>query len=1711
MAQPNTVLPQMASGFAPLATGVHPTTAFGTENVPLLQTVGPLGLLGSPLLRSTMGQVGFAPFGMHDVNVYDQLRDMQYTQAMSAAMARAAERDRDNFVRTFRGMAAMTGTQFGAQQRRAAYSMADTATYVAPMLAQMNPDALEALGGLRGSSTVMAQRMMTSGRYRIDPVTGRIGMSAASVGSLASNVYGDLFGDDFRQMNGLTAGQTGSLFHELNMRGLIGQPDGTVHARAMMALGQMQRHDPAQLQQVFNQQKVQAVGDLNRLTGADIDKLTLNADVADRIRGLDAEKIKRSLKAYSSAVSAMRDIFGDMGRPGAPMQELMQGLEALTAGSSAWMDPSRLAGIARQTYNLAKQTGMGMDATMLLQQHAASRAEQVGLPPVFAIQAAQGGLGFGGAYRASGQAAHTAWGVFSADQMMQADVNLRVQAAGSHMANRLGAVARLAEARGGFADGSDAANLYRALRAGQSSFVTRDGLRSVVMNDHELFRVLQSGGVNENTARDFIDQAGANREFIDRLGIGGIIRREQGRAELHPFVRDQLAVALTSSLTGGGLQSGVARQAVGAAAGRITQRMFGLSTADFASTQARTRALSGIIGDELRGTAAGAFLDQMAPEQRDVFLRTAASHLYGHTNKALAASPYSGLGGLHNIHRLTNDETLAQADMQQQEAAFTARMQEAMAPLGRGSPLARAMQFLQDTTPRDDAHLRSMVATAFGGVRSSDIQGALLAPIGKLNAQRRSLQELQSRLLRTTDSSERTQLLTQIDQAMVELGAQANQLARIGETYGYYGDSTVTKEDTARGIGATRAVADAVQDLAGIRGGFHNSVSAQQIAALRGATGLTHEEAAAVLLARRHADKSWTTIDDKELAAYRTAMTQQGIFFRSDEQARNYLLGERKRQIGILDPEEVEQARASLRVENDEEARAVAMVRRQLVSPRASEEQVEKLIATGVAPSLARWAADQEQRALRFGITDGEIQKVMDQHKAATGREISRAQAIGSIINGQTMSQYEISDAELKASAARPDLKGKTDEQRRAILIDERIRGKEERFKTFFASPDAKTFRESVGAAGQYTEDIAVKLATPGMVQRFGTQALEWNKELRAIQRRQQELAYLYTGGDMARLEAGYFSGIDTRTAEGRKQELTVIGEMDALRQRQIDIFQQLDASHGQPGRQFRVGSIQEGVDLLLAEPDKFVAGDKRRQEVLDKHRLWLAAGRPDAEKFIAGGREISYTREEFDSVYMPMRRMAQELAGDREEARRLLGLPKAGLTPEQARKLESAAYSVSVMRRLSPEDVEQLSSYRDAAQSLDNMAKRYGVTREELGKVGRGEAEVSQLGVSTPAELEEHARANLAYRQANQRRIEASSRVEQLSKQLATLTGPEHADARMSLRKQIASAEAEAAGATRAMNSAIADVGVTALNKGVGAEAYLLDRVGLVTRGERDQITSAVRDYDEQKRKADVLAPSRGLQSADDFTGYTELNSAYEARRQAAMAGDVISGMDMVKRLNQVYDLDLNSDTMAADSKLQSVAGLLSSVDGRRLIAGLADSQSFLRDTAGKQKSAIASRLEQLDREGKGDSAEARRLRGYAEKMGRGGNAGVDAMLAAYADARGKTGKERDSAIKGFRADFGFADNDEGDLAFRGFSQAADMQLHTQFSRLGAGRGLGADSLFDLIKNVKMGGDGKSGTRSAERIEVSGTLRLIDDRTAELNSATGGSMLNVR
>lgn len=1026
MPQSTAMLTQMGMGYAPFAEGVPHTRRTGFEGVPFMNAQGPMGMLAqmglAPAFNRMMGQSGMVPMGVgHDQNVYDTIRNMNYTQMQMRTMQIAAESDRDSYMRTFRGLAAVTGTPFGAEQRRAAQSLSSAAVMAAPILSEMMPEFVDQMGGLRGSATVMARRMIDSGRYRVDPISGRMGMSAETTGELTNRLFRDLYSDEnIANMHGVTAGQLGGLFEQLQMRGMVGSyasergyggfmpgdPRGQVR-RAVDDLGRTDR-GMEQLRAAADRRGVDLGRGLDALSGSDLDKLMSEPEVGGKLRAFDAERIKRSLQGYVQAVGAMRDIFGDMGHPNAPMQQIVQGLEAMTMGSMGQIDSGRLSMMVRQTYNLAKQTGVTIDNAMVLQQHAGQRAQQMGVEPIFGMHAAQGALGFGGAYRAQGHAAHTAWGAMTADQVQQLDANLRVQASGSNMANRMAVAMRLRDTVGGFEEGSEAGRYTAAISAGMNQFVdSRGRLRSVALSNDEFVRMMgtargadgRSVNFSEGDVRDMLQQRDTNREFVDRYGLQSIVRRAQGTDELHPFVGNRMQETLTMRLRDNLVRQGVghaeafqqAREAARSISQNATRRMFQMSTQEFSSTSDRNRAIGEIIEDELTSSGHGEVLRGLDGDQRTQFLQSTAERFYGHANRAIQGSMYRAFGNLQNVHRLTNEATHNEADRQQMQARFTAQLQDSMAPLGRGTVLSRAVDALQHARPDDPNAMMTVIAQAMGGVRTADINRALLRPMTQIRQQQEQVETLRTQISQTQDPTQRSQLMRQLDVAFRELNSQAKNVAEIGERYGMFADQGLSSEELRRTINSGHQLTRTTADLHGVRTGAGSEVTAQQIADVRANPGtFTPTDAAAVLLARRMSDieklsanAADTTVSQQAREAFTNAQAEirRNAPGMNDAQVNATAIQMMRRHADRLDdPNSVQQLQALVAtptISSDEEARALVRTRRRLTPTAVTQQMIDEIMieqGDQITEGEAREVAATRLRAQRMGLRPQDVE-----------------------------------------------------------------------------------------------------------------------------------------------------------------------------------------------------------------------------------------------------------------------------------------------------------------------------------------------------------------------------------------------------------------------------------------------------------------------------------------------------------------------------------------------------------------------------------------------------------------------------------------------------------------------------------------------------------------------------------------------------------------
>jgi hypothetical protein len=1090
--QSGAVLTQMSAGFLPFAQGLPHQRTMPLRGLPFVGGEGGmagslLGMAATPAVTRMMGGVGMVPMGVgHDQNVYDVMMNQRFTAMQMQAMREAAESDRESIVRSMRGLAAVTGTPFGAEQRRLAGTVAGSAVMAAPVFAEMMPEFVDQMGGQRGSAAVLANRMIQAGRYRLDPVTGRMGMSAESVGRETRMLMDRMYSEEnIAGTQGFRAGQMGALFQELQGRGMLpGAGPGGQRAEAARAVQDLGFTDPGRLRRAAESQRVDMSRGVQGLSATDLDRLQSDPAVADRLRSFDAERVKRSLRSYTSAVAAMRDIFGDMGRPNAPMQELVAGLEAMTMGSMAQIDPGRLGMMARQTHNLARQTGVTLDNALMLQQHAGARAQQMGLEPIFGVQATQGALGFGGAYRAQGHAAHVAWGAMNADQVQQLDTNLRVQAAGSNMANRMAVALRVADTVGGFQQGTQAGRYAAAVRAGLNQFRDDAGRwRSVNLNDDEFVGMLTGArtrggvpaGVGEGDVRTMLGETSVNREFVERNRLADVVRRAQGTDEVHPFVAHRMQETLYTRLRDQLVRRGVpggeaatrAREASSSAAQRATDRMFRLSTEEFSNADTRTQRVAEIIGEELTGGPGGDPLRGMGVRERDVFLRQTAGQFYGHAERLLQSSTYRAFGSLQNVHRLTNQQTLDEADRQQMRARFTSEMQESLAPLGRGTLMSRALDAFQNARADDPEALRRALAQSLGGVRTADINQALLPQFRRVLDRRKAVEALERRIQDSQDPEERASLMAQLAGSRGELNAQATELASVGARFGMFATGGLGHEELGRAAGTTRGLAAARADIAGLTGGFGQQVTTQQIQDIRSAdpkigrqgTAATATEAMAVLTARRardvdtltryaqseaevarlgglsrrtiaqqnrldaataqratflgSADKGGLTDDQRSVLAEHEQMARQrygqGI---SASQARLAAVGIMAANVGNVPDEDVRAQMAGLNITDDDQARALIRVLRRQTPSRASPEDVAKTLEQykgTMTEAEARSLLDMRLRASRLGISQKEVEAKQGKRLGPAGE----MRAIEELFQDRAAGRWEVSQSDI--------------------------------------------------------------------------------------------------------------------------------------------------------------------------------------------------------------------------------------------------------------------------------------------------------------------------------------------------------------------------------------------------------------------------------------------------------------------------------------------------------------------------------------------------------------------------------------------------------------------------------------------------------------------------------------------------------------------------
>ena len=811
------LLNQLAQGFAPVVTSPAPQMRTGFEDLPGFNQPGVMGFamnqFVAPMLQNMMAKQGLVPGGLSSQNILDYQEAQQYREDQKQILRDTSVRDEDSYYRTIRGAQALTGQPFNAPQRAAARRLASTAAGMSPTIAPIAPELIDALAGRTGSAAVMAMRMQQFNRFRVDPVTGLTGYSRESNIQEAEKVFDEMYApDNMAAMRGMRAGQMGSMYGEMMRRGMVGSD-----ARPFRERVQEATQDVLVSGDAADQQAVRAIVggrpgdpvDFGKLDAAQMDELRGLEGVQGGLRSFNADATKKSLEGYIDAVTTMREIFGDAGVSNAPMSQLIQGLEALSQGTMTQIDPGSLNMMVRTTQQLAKQSGMTIDAAIMMQQQGATTLQNLGVERAFAPSVTQGAMAFGQAATQAGVGANPVWGLENMDFQRQLDQNLRASAVAAPTTNALGALVRAQEDFGGFdagpqqvgeadadyairqQDAERANRMVTAVREGRTEYDTgaKDSVGKPIManlyDDQSMVQsmLIQQGrdqGLSPDRAaaraQNIMMQTAENRETAFENDIGSLTRRLQPEEIRRELIQPEVA-GLLEGVTG--LTDDQKQQA----AEDFSDTMLNMDRETATDEDARITAFS----ESLRAS-----VPQRGGETNKQYnrrLRGLATELEGNINERIRHDPnYGAYQDIQNLMVQQNETILGNTAVTQRMARLDAGVRDAMTGLTGHGMLASLVNAVQEGG-KDDAQatMAKVLGKTFGGIQAEEISERLEGPMQDFKDRRDRVEELQ-RQIRLADPDEKRTLMIELETETRALDQRADQIRTIAERNGLLDD-----------------------------------------------------------------------------------------------------------------------------------------------------------------------------------------------------------------------------------------------------------------------------------------------------------------------------------------------------------------------------------------------------------------------------------------------------------------------------------------------------------------------------------------------------------------------------------------------------------------------------------------------------------------------------------------------------------------------------------------------------------------------------------------------------------------------------------------------------------------------------------------------------------------------------------------------------------
>ena len=830
MSQPNSYagLLQMSTGYQTTATGITPGFASPFEGIPIPGGQGNARLAQMLLggqFQQLMARSGMTGMGLgHDQNIYDRIKAQNFQTQMQAQLKDSAQLDRSSYMNTMQGVAALAGVPFGGQQRLAAGRLADLAVNFAPMLAASDPDTLDKLSGSKGSAIVLAQRLAEGGRYRLDPVTGQMGVDPKSALNLTQNIMKDLYSDgNLANMKGISAGQLGGIYEQLSLRGMLGGAEfGREGVLRNLTSGMPQADLLAKAKTLgITGIKTDATGktDMSGISAKDLDLLTKDEGVASKLRDFDANKIKASLKSYVGAISAMRDIFGDAGKPNAPIPELMRALEGLTTGSMGQVNPERLGQMARQTYYLAKSAGISADSAMVMQQDAAVRGQQLGIESPFAVLATQSSLGYNAALRSRGALATPTFGGMNEGALTQANNSMFQQGVASSFGTRLGTLLRLEQVAGKDATkNTDLGTVLEAVNTNKETVKLKNGreINLTKMSNKDIEELGASAGIDSGLTQQMLRQAPNAREALFNSPTAtNYIRNVAQPAEINRLLSTSTTAVLNSSARKLGITDPAIAKQLSGVSTEIMADLGTLSLDTIRSSEARQAAIVDMLSSKLPKEMKDKLFEGKTPEQQQIALRGLASTLSGNLNAVTRRN--TKLGNYADIATLMNPSLAAEGSARQMSEAMRNDVRDSLSGVASGSALRNAVDALKGVDFDDPNAFGKVIAKTFGGVDNRRIGDALKSPLRKVIDKQKEVEQIQSAIELSGNPVEKRALMEKFTAQNKELKGLVSEVVKTGESVNAYSATGLTLSDTTSAKASAVSETRALNNMAVIR------------------------------------------------------------------------------------------------------------------------------------------------------------------------------------------------------------------------------------------------------------------------------------------------------------------------------------------------------------------------------------------------------------------------------------------------------------------------------------------------------------------------------------------------------------------------------------------------------------------------------------------------------------------------------------------------------------------------------------------------------------------------------------------------------------------------------------------------------------------------------------------------------------------------------